>query len=190
MREIDFTKWEIRKFAIKMKKAAAFKSADCVGKLEDEYELKRVVKKCRGVETKVKLKPIKGKVNIALHIPYDIYVEMFDMERDDLMEGVQGYGMNNIHQDFCAVAEMYNEDDEMMLVAYPNCVSATGPNSSVENGAEEIAEVELEVDLMPDENGYFRYESLPDDLPEGNSTIATQWMTAFTPDLVAKTPSA
>ena len=190
MREIDFSKWEVRKLAIKMKDAAAYKSADCVGKLEDEYELKRVVKKCRGVEKKVKHKPVKGTLTLSLHIPYDIYVDMFDMERDDLIEGVQGYGMDNIHQDFSVVAEMYNEDDEMMLVAYPNCVSATGPDTSVENGAEEIAEVELEISLMPDENGYFRYESMPDDLGTGNTTIASTWMTNFTPELVAKSPSA
>lgn len=189
MREVDFSKWEVRKLAIKMKGADAYKSADCVGKLEDEYELKRVVKKCRGVEKKVKLKPIKGTLNLSLHIPYDLYVGMFDMERDDLIDGVQGYGMDNIHQEFSAVAEMYNEDDEMMLVAYPNCTSASGPNTVVENGAEEIAEAELEIDLMPDENGYFRYEALPEDIT-GNSSIASQWMTAFTPELVAKSPSA
>lgn len=190
MRTIDYTKWEVRKFGVKMKNGTAFKSADCVGTLSDEYEIKRVVKRCRGVETKVKHKPIAGTLNVALHIPYDIYCDMFSMVRDDLIEGVQGYGMNNIHTDFCAVAEMYNEDDEMMLVAYPNCVGATGPNTNVENGADEIAEVELEISLMPDENGYFRYEALPDDLASGNAAIATQWMTAFTPELVAKKPSA
>lgn len=189
MREIDFSRWELRKLAIKMKGTEAYKSADCVGKLEDEYEIKRIVKKCRGVEKKVKHKPVSGTLKLTMHIPYDIYCDMFDMVRDDLIEGVQGYGMNNIHKDFSAVGEMYNEDDEMMLVAYPVCASAVGPNTVVENGAEEIAEVELEISLMPDDNGYFRYESLPDDLETGNATIANQWMTAFTPELVAKTPT-
>lgn len=189
MREIDFSRWELRKFAIKMKGSEAFKGADCVGKIEDEYEIKRIVKKCRGVDKKVRHKPISGTLKLTMHIPYDIYCAMFDMERDDLVEGVQGYGVNNIHRDFAAVGELYNEDDEMMLVAYPNCASAVGPNTVVENGVEEIAEVELEISLMPDDNGYFRYESLEDDLTEGNASIASQWMTAFTPELVAKTPS-
>ncbi len=189
MREIDFSKWEVRKLAIKLAKGTEYKRADCVGSLEDEYEIKRVVKKCRGVEKKVKQKPIAGTLNLSLHIPYDIYCGMFDMERDDLVAGVQGYGMNNIHQDFSIVCEMYNEDDEMMLVAYPQCVSATGPVTVIENGGEEIAETELEIALMPDENEYFRYEALPEDIV-GNETIASTWMTNFTPDLVAKTPSA
>ena len=190
MRTIDFSKWEVRKLSIKTKNATGFKVANCVGTLEDEYEIKRVVKKCRGVEKKVKQKPIAGTLNLSLHIPYDVYCEMFDMLRDDLKAGVQGYGMNNIHQEFCIVCEMYNEDDEMMLVAYPNCVSATGPITVIENGGEEIAETELEIALMPDENEYFRYECIPDELEDTNSTIATQWMTAFAPELVAKTATA
>lgn len=186
MRTIDFSKWECRKLGIKTAKASAFKNADCVATIEEEFETKRVEKKCRGVVTKVKIKPIAGTLNLALHMPYDIYCEMFDMIRDDLIEGVQGYGVDNIHQDFAIVAEMYNEDDEMMLLAYPKCVSASGPNTNVENGAEEIPEIELEISLMPDENGYLRYESLEED----NAAIATQWMTNFTPELVAKTPNA
>ena len=189
MRELDFSKWELRKWAMKTAKMNAYKSADCVGSIEEEFETKRVEKKCRGVVTKVKIKPIAGTLNLTMHIPYDIYCDMFDMVRDDLVEGVQGYGVDNIHQDFSCVGELYNEDNEMMLVAYPKCVSATGPNTNVENGAEEIPEVELEISLMPDENGYLRYEALPDELT-GDPTIATQWMTNFTPELVAKSPSA
>ena len=189
MRELDFSKWELRKFAMKTANMDTYKSADCVGALEEEFETKRVEKKCRGVVTKVKIKPIGGTLNLTMHIPYDIYCDMFDMVRDDLIEGVQGYGTDNIHQDFSCVGELYNEDNEMMLVAYPKCVSATGPNTNVENGAEEIPEVELEISLMPDENGYLRYEALPDEI-SGNTAIASQWMTAFTPDLVAKATDA
>lgn len=186
MRTIDFSRWEVRKFGIKVAGSSEYKSADCVGTLSDEYETKRVEKKCRGVVKKVKIKPIAGTLNLTMHIPYDIYCSMFDMVRDDLIEGVQGYGTNNIHQDFACVAEMYNEDEEMMLVAYPKCVSAVGPNTNIENGAEEIAEVELEISLMPDENEMLRYECLPGELETDAQTIASQWMTAFTPDLVAK----
>lgn len=190
MRELDFSKWELRRFAIKTAKMEAYKAADCVGTLEEEFETKRVEKKCRGVVTKVKIKPIGGTLNLNMHIPYDIYSDMFDMVRDNLVEGVQGYGVDNIHQDFSCVGELYNEDNEMMLVAYPKCVSATGPNTSVENGAEEIPEYELEISLMPDENGYLRYEALSDDLTEASASIAEQWMTNFTPDLVAKEATA
>ena len=191
MREIDFSKWELRKFAIKMKNAEAYKHADCVGTLEEEFEMKTVTKSCRGVVVKKRIKPIGGTLNMSLRVPYDVYCDMFDMNnRADLVEGVQGYGINNVHQEFSAVGELYNEDDEMLLVAYPNCVNAAGPNTNVENGAEEIAEVELEISIMPDENGYLRYEALPTDLTSGNASIATQWMTNFTPELVEKAVTA
>lgn len=188
MRAIDFSKWELRKLAIKLKGATEYKHADCVGTLEEEFEMKTVTKSCRGVVKKSKTKPIGGTLNLSLHIPYDLYCGMFDMERDDLIEGVQGYGINNVHQEFSAVGELYNEDDEMMLVAYPNCVNAAGPNTNVENGSEEVAEVELEITLTPDENGYLRYEALPDELTD--QTVKTKWMTEFAPELVAKSPSA
>ena len=190
MREIDFSKWELRKLAIKLKGAEAFKRADCVGTVEEEFELKTVTKSCRGVVKKSKTKPIGGTLNISMHIPYDLYCGMFDMVRDDLVAGVQGYGTNNVHQEFCAVGEFYNEENEMMLVAWPNCSNSAGPNTNVENGAEEIAEAELEIAIMPDDNDYLRYECLPDDLAEEDASIAEQWMTDFTPELVAKVKTA
>lgn len=188
MRSTDFSRWELRKFSIKVAgDDTTFKSADCVGSIEEEFETKRVEKKCRGVVTKVKIKPISGTLNVNMHIPYDVYCEMYDMVRTDLKTGVQGYGVDNIHKEFCAVGELYNEDDEKMFVAYPKCVIASGANVSVENGAEEIPEVELEVSLMPDENGYLRYEALATELTSDSATIATKWMTEFAPTLVAAT---
>lgn len=191
MREIDFSKWEIRKFAVKMKDAAAFKHADCVGTMEEEFEMKVTTKSCRGVVKKRTIRATGGTVNMTLHIPYDVYCDMFDMTaRADLATGVQGYGINNVHKEFTAVGELYNEDDEMLLVAYPNCVNAAGPNTNIENGAEEVAEVELEISIMPDENGYLRYEALPEDLTDTSAAIATKWMTDFTPELVSKAVTA
>ena len=191
MREIDFSKYELRKFAIKFANAEAFRAADCVGTLEEEFEPRIISKMCRGIVMKQTVKGSTGVVTISMHVPYDIYCNMFDMgERDDLVKGVQGYGINNMHKEFSAVGELYNEDNELLLVAYPRCINATGPNTNIENGAEEVAEVEMEITIMPDENGYLRYECMPDDLEEANAEVATKWMTAFTPELVSATPTA
>ena len=56
-----------------------------------------------------------------------------------------------------------------------------GIANKIENGAEEVAEIELTVAVNPDENGFGKYEALDKLLDE---TIKGQWMTAFTPDLV------
>ena len=52
----------------------------------------------------------------------------------------------------------------------------------IENGAEEVAEVEMEVSVMPDEFGNGMYEAPANDLAD--ETVKSTWMTAFTPELV------
>ena len=66
-------------------------------------------------------------------------------------------------------------------MAYPNAVIESGTAKKIENGAEEVAEVELEISVMPDEYGNGKYEALVDDIDD---TVANTWMTAFAPDLV------
>lgn len=192
MRTTEYSKYEVRKMGIKISGAAesAYKSADCVGSMEEELDVVVVSKKCRGVEVKKRPRGAgTGTLTVSLHMPYDIYCEMFDMTRDDLIKGVQGYGNLNFHKEFAVTMDVYNEDDEELLLAYPRCICAVGPNTTIENGAEEVAEIEMEIAVMPDENGYCRYECMPDDLEEGKASVATSWMTAFTPSLVAASPS-
>ena len=68
--------------------------------------------------------------------------------------------------------------------AYPNCIMQSGVARSIENGAEEVAEIEMEVSVMPDEEGFGLYEALESELTD--ETAKTTWMTAFTPELVKK----
>lgn len=185
----EFSKYEARELAVKVAGDEAYTRADCVGQMEEELDVIVVSKKCRGVETVVRPRGAgTGTTNYTGHFPYALYVKIFDMIREDLKKGVQGYGRNNFHKEFAMVARVFNEDDEEMLLAYPRCIIAVGPNTSIENGAEEVAEIELEIKLMPDENGYCRYETLVDELED--ESIANTWMTAFTPELVASTASA
>jgi hypothetical protein len=51
-------------------------------------------------------------------------------------------------------------------------------------GAEEVAELELEVGVMPDEYGNGIDESL---VAEGDTQTASKWMTQFDPDMVQVT---
>lgn len=191
MRTTVYSKYEVRKMGIKMANQQAFKNADCIGSMEEELEVIVLTKKCRGtVQTTRPRGAGTGTLTWSLHMPYDMYCDLFDMVRDDLVKGVQGYGRNNFHKEFAVTMEVYNEDNEQLLLAYPRCIMAVGPNTNVENGAEEVAEIEVEVSVMPDENGYCRYECMPEDIEEANAEIAENWMSAFTPELVAVTTTA
>lgn len=184
-----YSKYELRKMGVKVTGEESYTVADCVGTFEEELDVKVVTKMCRGIEVKSRPRGAgTGTVTMSLHMPYALYCAMFSMDRDDLIEGVQAYGQNNFHKEFAIVGEVYDEDDKKLLIAYPRCIFAVGPNTNIENGAEEVAEVEIEVRLMPDDYGYCRYECMPDDLDETHANVATQWMTAFTPDLVTVTP--
>jgi hypothetical protein len=189
-----FSKYELRKMGVKISDASttSYKSADCVGTFEEELDVKVVTKMCRGVQVKTRPRGAgTGTVTVSAHIPYDIYCDMFDMgDRDDLVEGVQGYGQNNFHKEFSIVADVYDEDDKELLLAYPRCIIQTGPNTNIENGAEEVAEIEVEISLMPDENGYCRYECIVDDLVGSSTITPATWMSSFSPEMVRKTPSA
>ena len=71
---------------------------------------------------------------------------------------------------------------EEKLKAYPVCTMDGGVARKVENGSEEVAEVELSISVMPDEYGQGMYEALKEDLSVG--TTANDWMTKFTPAMV------
>lgn len=196
-----FSKYELRKMGVKMKSTtaqtgqSAYKSADCVGTFEEELDVKVVSKKCRGVQVKTRPRGAgTGTITISAHIPYDIYCAMFDMDgRSDLVDGVQGYGSNNFHKEFSIVADVYDEDDNELLLAYPRCIIQTGPNTNIENGAEEVAEIEVEVSVMPDDYGYCRYESVVSALGDQtgeNAITPEKWLSGFTPDMVKKSVTA
>lgn len=191
MRTTEYSKYEVRKMGVKIAGETEYKSADCIGTMEEELDVIVLSKKCRGVEVKKRPRGAgTGTLTVSLHMPYDIYCSMFDMTREDLIKGVQGYGSLNFHKEFAITMDVYNEDDEELLLAYPRCICAVGPNTNIENGAEEVAEIEMEISVMPDENSYCRYECMPDDLEEENAEVATNWMTGFTPELVAVATNA
>ena len=105
------------------------------------------------------------------------------MDRDNLIEGVEAYGKNSIHKEFSLTLHVTDEDGVEKLKAYPKCVVANaGPARKIENGAEEVAEFEVEISVTPDAYGEGLYEALVDELDD--DTVADTWMTAFTPDLV------
>ncbi len=180
-----FSDFELKKLGFKFKKTSeTYNTAECMGSLEEEMEVKKITKSCRG---RVKKTIIKGTGNGTLkgkgHIPWDIYTEAFGMNLDTLIEGVKAYGANSRHADIALVALVEDEDGNEKYKAYPNAVMSVGKTSKIENGEEEVAEIEFEMDVMPDEYENGVYEALASEVSE---EIVAQWLTAFTPELVQK----
>lgn len=176
------SEFEVKKIGLKFENADAYKNVECIGSMEEDMAVKTVTKKCRGVVKKKRSKGTgEGTLKLTLHIPYAIYVEAYGMDLDSLIEGVYAYGQNSKHKNFSLVALVEDEDGNEKLKAYPNSAMNTGVVRKVENGAEEVAELELEVGVMPDDYGNGLYETLVEAVDE---TVADTWMTAFTPELV------
>ena len=177
-----FSEYELRKMGVKVSGTESFVSADCVGSCEEEMEAKVINKSCRGVVVKTRVKGTgKGTLSISMHCPKEIYDAAYGMELDTLIEGVKAYGQNSVHKTLSIVQEVYDEDGNLKLKAYPNCIIESGKKGTITNGAEEVAEIELEVSVMPDEFGNGVYESLASELDE---TVKSKWMTAFDPAMV------
>lgn len=178
-----FSEYEVRKIGFKFVGEEEYITAECIGSCEEAMNTRVITKKCRGVVKKKVVKPDgTGTLKFSMHMPWDIYVKVFGMENESVKDGVKTYGINNTHKVFSLVEEVYDEDDNKKLKAYPNCVVETGKTTKTENGAEEVAEMELEVAVSPDDFGNGLYEALVSELTD--ETVTNTWMTAFEPSLV------
>lgn len=154
----------------------------CIGSVEEESEVRKTTKKCRGVVSKSRTRGTgSGTIKVTMHIPYALYIKIAGMDNAGLVEGVHAYGRDSIHPEFCLTSDVYDEDDIEKYKAWPRCVLNTGPMNKVENGAEEVAEIEAEISYMPDEFGLGMYEALASDL---STDVKAKWLNAFEPSLV------
>ena len=178
-----FSEFELQEMGIKFKNGEAYQAANCVGSCEEEMEVKVISKSCRGVVVKETVKGTgKGTLKLSMHIPYEVYVQAYGMELDSLIDGVKAYGQNSRHEAFAIVQHVFDEDGVEMFKAYPNCIIKTGKSNKIENGAEEVAEIELEVSVMPDEYGNGVYSVIAEELTD--ETVKTKWMTEFASSMV------
>lgn len=178
-----FSEYELKEMSIKILSGMqqTYKSANCVGSCEETMNSKVVTKKCRGVVVKTMVRGDgTGTLNISMHIPRDIYLAAYGMELEGLIAGVKAYGQNSRHPGIAITQHVYDEDGTELYKAYPNCIIQSGTSVSIENGADEVQEISLEVSVMPDEYGNGKYEALAEDLPESGTLTAKTWMTAFT----------
>ncbi|EAG8839284.1 phage tail protein [Listeria monocytogenes] len=162
----------------------------CLGSIEGETELLELVKKCGGVETKKKTTPQKMSLTLNGHVKVPVLRDIFGLSNEGLKAGVYSYGADSLSKPFVLTADVLDEfEAQTKLIAFSNCVAATGLKITVENGADEVAEVELEFTAMIDDNRKCYYEAIISELDEADKdAFVKQWHTNFTPDMVIATP--
>lgn len=177
-----FSEFEVKESTVKFGANAAM-PLGCVGKLGETLNSKTVTKKCEGIVKKSRTKGDgTGELAFTLHMKIAAFNEMFGMNVSNLKSGVRAYGENSIHKEFCYTAKVKDEDGNVKYKAYPRCCVTSGISRTIENGAEEVAEIEVTAAVMPDDNGNGMYEAF-----EGELDTATKnaWMNSFTPTLVS-----
>jgi hypothetical protein len=164
------------------------KKFGCIGTIEGETEGIEIVKKCEGVEVKRKFKPNKMNLTVNAHIPVQVARDFFGLTNQDLKPGVWAYGELSKGKQFVLTADVIDEfEDVVKLIAFPNCSNNTGFKISIENGADEVAMLELEFTALKDSLGNLYYEAFVNELED--PTVAEQWHTQFTPELVKAVPT-
>ena len=180
----EFSEFECRKFAMKFSKDKNYVEAGAVGSIEESRNTKTVTKKYMGIEKKTRTRGTgTGELKLSLHMNYERYKQTYGMNLDGLEDGISAYGSNSVHPEFACTVEAVDEDENIKYKAYTKCVVKDGIARKIENGGEEVAEIEMTVAVMPDDEGNGLYEALKSEV---SSEIAQKWMTEFTPDLAKK----
>lgn len=175
----EYSEFTCDQLGIKIGDEEKHKVAAAVGSIEETMNAKTVVKKYKGIESKTRTKGTgTGEIKLSAHIAYEIYKKMYGMDVDGLIKGVSAYGQNSTHKPFSITCLVLDEDDVKKLKAYPNCIIKEGKSGKIENGGEEVQEIELSISVMPDEFGYGMYEALYDEM---DKDAADKWMADFAP---------
>lgn len=173
-----FSEFEMKNASIKFANEESYTKLGCLGSIEESLDVIVVRKKCEGKVVKSRTRGAgSGELKISAHVAYPIYVKAFAMDDSNLKEGVYAFGTDKIYPEFTLVAEVLDEDGKAKMIAYPKCTISTGLANKIENGAEEVAELELTIAVATDENNKVKYEALVEDASE----TTTNWLTKFDP---------
>lgn len=173
-----FSEFEVKRLGFRFGTEDTF-NVPCVGSIEEEMTVRKVTKKCRGVVKKRRnIGTGEGTLKVSAHIPYAVFVEMWGMNLTTTKTDVFAYGQNSRHGEFVLTADVFDEDGNELVRAYPVCMASAGPARKTTNGEEEVAEVEFEIEVSPDEYGNGVYECSAE-VAKTTFTSVENWMTAF-----------
>lgn len=174
-----YSYFECDQLAIKVAGENEYTRDDCVGSIEVERETKTVTKRCRGVVKKRKTKPTgNGTITLKLHIKLGLHRKLTAMTNEGLQPGVYAWDNTVSMPEAAITARVKDEDDNIMFLAYPRAKVEELNTLSIENGAEEVAEVEIKLSYMPDDYNKGEYQALEDELT-GDALTPENWMTTF-----------
>ncbi|MFD2638394.1 hypothetical protein [Piscibacillus salipiscarius] len=158
------------------------------GSIGGETTLREIIKTEEGVEVDKIVKPQKMDLTVSSHVQLKVMRDIFGFSNQDLKPGVYSYGQDSKGKHFVLTADVIDEfEDHTKLVAFPKCVSATGFTFTIENGADEVALMELTLTAYPDDFKQFYYEAMVEELED--TTIPTTWHQQFDRTLVESVPT-
>lgn len=158
----------------------------CIGSVEGETEIKKIIKICEGVETNKISKPIKMNLTLSGHIQVNILRDIFGLQNTTLKAGVYSYNVKSLPKEFTFTADVVDEfGDQTKLIAFPRVKATSGLKITISNNEDELAEIELELTVYPDSADNFYYEAIISELAD--QTLANTWHTTFNYDLVKET---
>ncbi len=176
----EFSEYNIIQFNLKFESDDNYTECLKTGNIEEEMEAKTVSKKYGNVVAKQRTKGTgNGTLKVTGHMNYQKYCDAFGMKDDSLKTGIMGYGKNSRHKEFSITTLVEDEDGDFKYKAYPRATITNNMSRKIENEGEEVAEIELEIAVMPDKYGFGMYEALASELDEDS---AAAWMTEFDSD--------
>lgn len=179
-----FDNVSIKKIAFLFKGDTTGSATDCNGQLSGETEMKTIVKKCGATEVKSKAKPIGMTVTITAHVPVEVFRNFYGLEQDaQLKKGIYSYGPSSTGRDFSLAVQVVDDFEENeKLLAFLSATSNTGLTFTIENGADEVAALELETKILVDEFGYFYHEAI---VPELEEDLTDKWMSLLSGEVLS-----
>lgn len=162
----------------------------CIGSIEGETEVLTRELRCGVDVLKSVTKPTRMTLTLsAANVPIQVARDVFGLKTEGLKTGVWSYGRSSKSKDFILTADVIDEfEDVVKMIAFPNSSNTAGFRiQTIENGAEEVANIEFEFTVLSDEAGEMYYEALVPELED--ATVAEQWHTAFTRTLVEAVPT-
>ena len=179
----NYSPYEVDQLAIKVAGDTEYTRDDCIGKMTVERETKTVTKKCRGVIKKRKTKATgNGTITLSLHCKLVLYRKLHAMTNEGLQPGVYAFDNTEAMPEFSLTARVKDEDDVIMYKGFPRCKIEEINAFEIENGGEEVAEIELKASFMPDDYNKGEYEGLEDEMT-GQVLNADNWLTDFSSEI-------
>lgn len=180
-KEQVFSEYELEKQFIKVAGSQEAVDISCTSTCNVKKTLKKATKKCRGMTKKRKPRVIGMEIEVGAHIPRSVLIDINGLGNKSLKQGVNGVSRKNIFKEFLLTQDVRDEDDISLFKAYPRCILSEPVDVSIDNSSDDVVETTLKITVMPDDNDFFEYEGIKDELEPGTQSA---WLKNFTDALV------